>query len=110
MNRRAWNVIPYDKAKALALAQEAGVDEFAVLLLLSRGYDTAEKIRDFVYCEALPFSSPFDIRDMDKAADRIRRAIDGGEKILVYGDYDCDGVTASALLCSYLEAVGADVH
>ena len=110
MNRRAWNIIPYDKAKALALAQEAGVDEFAVLLLLSRGFDTAEKIRDFVYCEALPFSSPFEIRDMDKAADRIRTAIDGGEKILVYGDYDCDGVTASALLCSYLEAAGADVH
>lgn len=110
MNRRAWKIIPYDKTKALALARESGVDEFAVLLLLSRGYDTAEKIRDFVYSEALPFSSPFAMRDMDKAAARIREAIDAGEKILIYGDYDCDGVTATALLLSYLEAVGADVH
>ncbi len=110
MNRRAWNIIPYDKTKALALAKEAGVDEFAVLLLLSRGYDTAEKIRDFVCCEAQPLSSPFEIKDMDKAVERIRAAIAGGEKMLVYGDYDCDGVTAAALLYSYLEAVGADVH
>lgn len=110
MNRRAWRVVPYDKTKALALARESGVDEFAVLLLLSRGYDTAEKIRDFVFCEETPLASPFDIKDMDKAAARVRKAVDNGEKILVYGDYDCDGVTATALLCSYLEAVGADVH
>ena len=110
MNRHAWNIIPYDKAKALVLAQETGIDGFAVLLLLSRGYDTAEKIRDFVYCEALPFSSPFEMKDMDKAVKRIRAAIDSGEKILVYGDYDCDGITSSALLYSYLEAAGADVH
>lgn len=110
MNRRAWNIIPYDKSKALALAEESGVDEFAVLLLLSRGYDTAEKIRDFVFCADSVLSSPFEIKDMDKAADSILAAVENGEKILVYGDYDCDGVTATALLCSYLEAVGADVH
>lgn len=110
MNRRAWNIIPYDKAKALRLAHETGADEFAVLLLLSRGCDTADKILDFINCNDMPLSSPFEIKDMDRAVQRIREGIENGEKILVYGDYDCDGVTATALLCSYLEAVGANVH
>ncbi|MBQ5815950.1 MAG: single-stranded-DNA-specific exonuclease RecJ, partial [Oscillospiraceae bacterium] len=53
--------------------------------------------------------SPFDLKDMDKAADRINEAIDNGEKITVYGDYDADGVTATVILYSYLEAMGAEV-
>ena len=49
------------------------------------------------------------MKDMDKAAARIRRAMENFEKIAVYGDYDADGVTATAILFTYLEAVGADV-
>ncbi|MBQ8338141.1 MAG: single-stranded-DNA-specific exonuclease RecJ [Oscillospiraceae bacterium] len=53
--------------------------------------------------------SPFELKDMDRAVDRINEAIDSGEKITVYGDYDADGVTATVILYSYLEAMGADV-
>lgn len=49
------------------------------------------------------------MRDMDKAVARIRRAVEDFEKIAVYGDYDADGVTATAMLFSYLQAMGADV-
>ena len=53
--------------------------------------------------------NPFLLKDMDKAAARITRAVDNMEKIAVYGDYDADGVTSTAMLYSYLETRGADV-
>ena len=109
MGRKVWNINSYDKNAASALAVKTGVDDFAVLLLQSRGIKTAEAVLDFVSAAEMELSSPFLIKDMEKAADRINRAVENGEKILVYGDYDADGVTATALLTSYLEAVGADV-
>lgn len=53
--------------------------------------------------------SPFDLIDMDRAVDRINEALESDEKIVVYGDYDADGVTATVILTSFLEAMGADV-
>lgn len=109
MSRKVWNLIPYDKERAVKLARICDVDDFAVLLLLSRGIDTAEKINEFLSCSSGELSSPYLIKDMDYAVNRIRTALDNDEKILVYGDYDADGVTATALLYSYLETQGADV-
>ena len=109
MDRKYWNITPYDKAKASALARACGVDDFAVLLLQSRGIDTPEAVMEFLSDREGPLSSPFLIKDMDKAVARIRHGVERGEKMLVYGDYDADGVTATALLTSYLETVGANV-
>ncbi len=53
--------------------------------------------------------SPFDLKDMDRAVERINAAIENGEKICVYGDYDTDGITATAIVYSYLDIMGADV-
>ena len=110
MGRKIWNVIPYDKQKAARLARECEADDFAVLLLTARGFDTAEKITDFLYSAERELSSPFLLKDMEKATERIFDALENGEKILIYGDYDADGVTATALLYSYFTVVGADVH
>ena len=77
------------------------------MLLEIRGVDQEEEIRDLLSGGQL--SDPFLMKDMDKAVERIRRAIDDFEKIAVYGDYDADGVTATSILFTYLEAVGADV-
>ena len=63
----------------------------------------------FMIIPRLFFSDPFGYADMDKAAERVRKAFDSGERICVYGDYDCDGVTATVLLYSYFEDSGADV-
>lgn len=109
MGRKVWNISTYDKNAASALALKTGVDDFAVLLLQSRGIKTADAVLNFVSAADMELFSPFLIKDMEKAAERISRAVENGEKILVYGDYDADGVTATALLTSYLETVGADV-
>ena len=109
MARKVWNISAYDKNAAAALALKTGVDDLAVLLLQSRGIKTAEAVLDFVSSAEKELSSPFLLKDMEKAVNRIKEAIENGERILVYGDYDADGVTATALLTSYLEAVGADV-
>ncbi len=109
MGRKVWNISSYDKNAAAALALKTGVDDLAVLLLQSRGIKTADEVIDFVSSAEKELSSPFLLKDMEKAVNRIKLAIENGEKILVYGDYDADGVTATALLTSYLEAVGADV-
>ncbi len=74
--------------------------------MLSRGICTLERAKEFFGCSAL--SDPFLMKDMDIAADIIRQALDEGRKITVYGDYDCDGVTSTAMLYGYLEAMGAD--
>ena len=102
MNRKKWNVLTYDKARASALSERTGLDPFTSLLLLSRGCDTGEKMLDFVNAATAPLSDPFALKDMDKAVARVREALERDESILVYGDYDCDGVTATALLYSYL--------
>ncbi|MBQ5310845.1 MAG: DHH family phosphoesterase, partial [Oscillospiraceae bacterium] len=59
--------------------------------------------------DTIPFCDPFEIRDMQKACDIISDAIDSGELICIYGDYDCDGITSTAVLSDYLENIGANV-
>lgn len=78
------------------------------MLLQIRGIRTDDDIRDFLYNDS-EIDSPLTIKDMDKAASRVSRAIEDGELICVYGDYDADGVTSTSLLYSYLEATGANV-
>lgn len=109
MGRRIWNVLQYDKNAASLLALKCGLDDLAVLLLQARGMKTADEITDFLSAGSKELSSPFLLKDMEKAVSRIEFAIDNGEKIHVFGDYDADGVTATALLVSYLETLGADV-
>lgn len=108
MSRKLWHIASFDKNQAAALAYEYGYDEFAVLLLSARGLCAPEEVGEFLDGDAELFD-PFLIKDMDKAADRVTAAVENNEKIVVYGDYDADGVTATALLYMYLEAMGADV-
>lgn len=105
---RKWEVRPLDKERAAAFAQTYGVPFFLAMLMNIRGLDDAAHLREFLG-EGEPLSDPLLLKDMDKAAARITRAVDNMEKIAVYGDYDADGVTSTAMLYSYLETRGADV-
>ncbi len=105
---KQWSIAKFDKDAASNLAQNSGIAPFLAMLLSIRGFDTVEKINTFLNKEPL-IADPFEIKDMDKAVERITKAVDNFERICVYGDYDADGVTSTALLYSYLEAIDANV-
>lgn len=107
MSRKKWKFAQFNKALAADIASDYSLDELAVLMLNARGMTDPEEIADFLSQDG-EFSDPFEIKDMDKAAEVIRRAVDAGDRITVYGDYDADGVTATALLLTYLLTIGAD--
>lgn len=81
---------------------------FLCRVLASRGIKNSVEAACFLNCTQ-PLSDPMQLHDMEKAVAIVRRAIDEGKKILVFGDYDCDGITATVLLYEYLEGEGADV-
>lgn len=107
MNIKKWEVAPLNRERAAQIAERYSLPFFLSMLLEIRGFHEEEKIRDLLSGGEL--SDPFLMKDMDKAVKRIRKAIEEFEKIAVYGDYDADGVTATSILFTYLEAVGADV-
>ncbi|MGN1418875.1 MAG: single-stranded-DNA-specific exonuclease RecJ [Acutalibacteraceae bacterium] len=108
MGRKKWNVSKIDKELASKLSSQFDIDPFAALLLVARGITSQEKIEDF-FSDECHFCDPFEIVDMDKAAERIEQAVESGERIAVYGDYDADGVTSTAILFLFLEMIGANV-
>lgn len=108
MSFRRWVLPQLDKESAAVLAEECGLDPFLALMLTTRGISEVEAALEFLTGADLT-ADPLGFADMDKAVDRVRRAIDDGETIMVYGDYDADGVTSTALLYSYLKYKGAQV-
>ena len=107
MNLKKWEVAPLDRERAAQIAERYSLPFFLAMLLEIRGFAEEGEIRDLLSGGQL--SDPFLMKDMDKAVERIHRAIEDFERIAVYGDYDADGVTATSILFTYLEAVGADV-
>jgi single-stranded-DNA-specific exonuclease len=92
-----------DTAKVAALAEELNVNDIVSTLLLQRGIDSFEKARLFFRPALADLHDPMLMKDMDKAVDRILSAIENGENILVFGDYDVDGTTAVSLVSAYLK-------
>ncbi len=107
MGLKKWCVADYDKELAKSLANECDVDPIVALIASARGYSDPMELEQFLSDEPC-FSSPRETADIELAADIVNRAIEDGQKIAVYGDYDCDGVCATALLYSYLKTRDCD--
>ncbi|MFN9001208.1 MAG: single-stranded-DNA-specific exonuclease RecJ [Holosporales bacterium] len=107
---RMWRLVEPDLRLTLALSQRFGVPEVVGRLLANRGLtlDTAEAFLNPALRTSLP--NPFHLKDMDVAVSRILDAIQKGEAICIFGDYDVDGATSSALLVRYLKTLGAKVN
>ena len=108
MQIRRWNERKPNTELAAELAEVCEIHPFLSLILTSRGLDTPEQIFSFIVGQEEEID-PFAYADMDAAVERVQRAVDEKQRILVYGDYDTDGITATVLLYTYLKQAGADV-
>lgn len=107
MAYKKWQVKTVDRALAKELAFECEVEPIVALISASRGYTDPTDLEQFLSDEPY-FSDAYELIDIMHAADIVNKSIADGKKIAVYGDYDCDGVTATALLYKYLLNRGAD--
>ena len=107
MKYERWNIAE-PSVEAIRTLMDAGYPYLVASVLASRGVTTAEQAAESLECERTLTYSPFLMKDMDKAVERVSRALSDGEKIAVYGDYDVDGITATCLLTDYLRSRGAD--
>ncbi len=99
-----WTIKPKpSEEKVKLLAKDLNVEEFVATLLVQRGIETFEQARQFFRPTLDDLHNPYLMKDMDKAVERIELAIENGENILVFGDYDVDGTTAVSLVSSYLK-------
>src|SRR5690606_20741031 len=100
-----WTLKPTpDLQKIKHLSQALQVDGVIASLLLQRGIETFEEAKNFFRPKLSDLHDPYLMKDMDKAVKRIEEAIENGENILVFGDYDVDGTTAVSLMSSYLHS------
>ena len=105
--RKIWNIKQSEVNQDLV--QACGYDHILATLLKNRGIDSPEKISKFLNPLKAPLSSPDVFVDMKKASDRIEAAVSSQEHITVYGDFDADGITSTALLYLTLKEIGANV-
>lgn len=108
MQIRRWNEKKLNTDLAAELAELCEIHPFLSLLLTAKDMNTPEEIYDFLAGQEEEID-PFAYIDMEEAVVRIRQAMDNKQRILVYGDYDPDGITATVLLYTYLKQAGADV-
>jgi single-stranded-DNA-specific exonuclease len=94
-----------DKDKVRHLAEALNIDQNLANLLVQRGIETFEEARSFFRPSLNELHDPFLMKDMQKAVDRIEKALENNEKILIYGDYDVDGTTAVALVYTFLKTI-----
>ena len=104
-----WQFAPQvEDADFTKIAKKAGLGPEAARLLFSRGIKDEDSLTRFLAPSLDDLHDPYLLHDMDKAVNRIRRAIEQGEFILVYGDYDADGMTSASILKETLEQLGAE--
>ena len=108
MQQGTWTIRPCPHRESSALAQELGASEITASVLVRRGYGDPDEARAFLAGEQPPHD-PFLLGDMETAVSRIRAAIADGKRICVHGDYDADGICATALAVLLLREAGANV-
>ena len=108
--RKKWIVKEANDTSVQTVAKALGVSELTAKVLYHRGIRDAQSAKDFLEPEAAAFHDPFKMLGMRDAVDRIKQALATHEKICIYGDYDVDGMSASAILIRTLRKFGADVE
>lgn len=107
--QKRWNILTADEIKVNALQQALKVHPVLCKILVQRGIETLEQAKDFFRPQLTDLHSPWLMKDMEKAVDRVIAAINRDEKILVFGDYDVDGTTAVASMYQFLKKINGNV-
>lgn len=112
MREKIWSYRnqQYAPEQAEAVAQEYHIPKVIATLLLNRGISSENDIKSYLTKSMRGVHHPYGLEDMETAAKRIKQAVDKQEKIIVYGDYDVDGITSTSLVYMFLKQVGADVQ
>ena len=103
-----WNTLDIDSQASRQLVEAMGLKEVVANLLVQRGVDTVEAARSFLRPELSALESPFELSYLDAAVDRIEQALEAEESIVIFGDYDVDGVTSTVQLVRMLRILGAN--
>jgi single-stranded-DNA-specific exonuclease len=104
-----WHMFDPDPHKVKELSQKLSCHPVTASVLINRDIHTIQAATDFLNAYLNSIRSPFALKDMDVAIHRIYKAISANEKILIFGDYDVDGITATVILLNFLRYAGADV-
>ena len=104
---KKWVVLSPDAESVRNIVKTTDLAPLTAEVMSARGYNDTDSLKSFFDLE--PLSDPYLLTDMSKAVEVINKAIENGETICVYGDYDCDGVTSTAILYDYLLNMGAEV-
>ncbi|MGD9054957.1 MAG: single-stranded-DNA-specific exonuclease RecJ [Desulfobacterales bacterium] len=107
--QKKWNILYPDADQVKQLSARLGCHPVTAAVLINRKLISAEEASHFLTISLNQMRPPFALKDMDAAVDRICRAIQDREKILIFGDYDVDGISATAVLFEFLQATGANV-
>lgn len=102
MMQKRWHIRPYDAEQVRLLQQQLGSSEIICRLLQQRGITDYEQAKEFFNPDLANLHDPWLMKDMHKAVDRIVHAIDNGERVMIYGDYDVDGTTSVATMYQFL--------
>lgn len=108
LKKKRWVILPSDNLDD-DIQSKVNISKIAIKVLVARGYNSSHKIKDFIATKDADLIDCFLMKDMEKAVGIIKKSIENNEKIMIYGDYDVDGVTSTALLTHYLKSCGADV-
>ncbi len=109
MKRFRWKLLSHDDKAVLALSEAINVTLPVARALFNRGIQTFDEAKVFFRASIDHLPSPFLLQDMHKAVERVCHAMSEHEKIMLYGDYDVDGTTGTALLFLFLKELGAEV-
>lgn len=91
------------------ISKSENISEICASLIYNRGYKTAQEAHSFLNFDDIVMHSPLLLKDVEKGVERIKEALDNGERIAIFGDYDVDGVTSVTMLYLYLKDLGADI-
>ena len=107
---KRWNIAPHDPTTVALLEKSAGISPILARLLAARGVTDPKQVRGFLDASMANLREPEELFGIAEAADSILAAAKAGRKIVIYGDYDADGMSSTAILCHCLKAIHVEPH